>query len=407
MSKKILGIMGVVVLLTVFLYMPAVSHGAAKEVTYLSLADYTGPSGGLDNFIQQGTEDYFKYINDKGGVNGVKIKFIGVDTRADVARVVSGYKRYRRDPKVLAFWNNSTPSNRVILPLATRDKRVMITPASGAAVAKPGVAFCWAQTYQDGFSGSVDWMLEDWEKKGKSGLPSVGYISWDNGYGRAHLQGGREYAEKRGIKLLTEFFRPGTADHTTYLTRLKGCNYIFVGGVDPTPTNVIRDAHRLGMTKTIQFVCDYWGPSRGSGMGISMHPEVLQGTVVVSFCLRGQDIANHPLTTEIWTKYRNKPVKDLIGNYGGGFTMAMAFVEALKIALNEVGYDNIKKEHMLQAYQKLGGKNFAQGIQTECTYGPKERRGSKGIRFYRIKGMDLEPITGWRFPPDSVSLHKW
>ncbi len=408
MSKKKLCLTGVMMLFVALTFFtPAGSFGADKEVVYLSLADYTGPSGGLDNFIQQGTEDYFKYINDQGGVQGVKIKFIGIDTRADVARVVSAYKRYRKTPKLLAFWNNSSPSNRVMIPLATRDNIVMITPASGEAVAFPGNVFTWGQTYQDGFAASVDWAIEDWKKKGNTGTPTMGYMSLDNSYGRAHMQGGKEYAEMKGVKLLTEFFNVGVSDYTTYLTRLAGCNYIFVGGIDPNPTNVIRDAHRLGMTKDIQFMCDYWGPSRGSVMGIAAHPEVLQGVVVVSFVLRGKDIEAHPLAAEIWTKYRNKPVSELLGLYAGGFTLAMAYVEALKIALDEVGYEKIDSLEMYKAYQKLTGNQFAQGIQTECTYSPTERRGSKGVRFYRVEQSDLVSISDWIIPPDAVSLYKW
>jgi ABC-type branched-subunit amino acid transport system substrate-binding protein len=407
MRKRLIGLMGICLLILVLVYTPGSIYGAAKEVIYLSLADYTGPSAGLDAFIQTGTEDFFKYVNDKGGVQGVKIKFIGVDTRADVARVVAGYKRYRRNPKVLAFWNNSSPSNKVIIPLATRDKLVMLTPASGEAVAKPGIAFCWGQTYQDGFAGSVDWMVQDWKKKGNTGLPTIGYMNLDNGYGRAHMQGGKEYAERKGVKLFTEFFNPGIPDYTTYLTRLKECNYIYVGGVDPNPTNAIRDAHRLGMTKTTQFVCDYWGPSRGSGMGIAAHPEVVQGVVVVSFHLRGKLVGEHPLVKEVWTRYHKEPLSEVVGGYAGGFTLGGGFVEALKIALNEVGYKKLRKENIYKAYQKLEGNKFAQGIQTPCTYNVTERRGSKGIRFYRVKDLDLIPITDWVFPPDAVSLHKF
>lgn len=403
MGKKLIGIIGICLLLSVLVYIPGTSYGADKEVIYLSLADYTGPSGGLDSYIQMGTEDYFKYLNDKGGVQGIKVKFIGVDTHADVARVVSGYKRYRRTPKNFVFWNNSTPANKVVLPLATRDKRIMHTPASGEAVAKPGYAFCWGQTYQDGFGASLDWMLQDWKNKGKTGTPTVGYFSWDNSYGYAHLQGGKEYAQMKGIKLLFEFFRPGTMDHTTYLTRLKGCDYIFVGGVDPTPGNVIRDAHRLGMGKTTQFICDYWGPSRGINM---VHTDILQGVVIVSFYLRGKDIVDHPLAKEIWTTYRKKPLNELTGLYAAGFTLGMRYVEALKIALKDVSYDKLRNEDIYRAYHKLTGMDF-QGIQTKCAYTTTERRGSKGIRFYKIKGWELEPISGWIFPFDTVKLHKW
>ena len=59
-------------------------------------------------------------------------------------------------------------------------------------------------------------------------------------------------------------------------------------------------------------------------MGIAMHSEVLQGVVKVCFFLDGTDIVAHPLAKEIWTKYRNKPLSDMLGTYGAGFTMGMA-----------------------------------------------------------------------------------
>ncbi len=135
-------------------------------------------------------------------------------------------------------------------------------------------------------------------------MPKLGYISWDSAYGQEPLRGGKEYAEKMGVTLAPpEFFPAGSLDHTVYLSRLAKAevNYIFVGGVDPTPTNVIRDAHKLGLTKTIQFFCDYWGPT---SLGVRLHPEALEGTVIVSYYLRGDDARKHSLRQsldEVWT----------------------------------------------------------------------------------------------------------
>jgi branched-chain amino acid transport system substrate-binding protein len=81
--------------------------------------------------------------------------------------------------------------------------------------------FLWSPSYQDCFGGAVDWMVSDWKAKGKSGLPKVGFIGWDNPMGKEFLRGGKEYAEKVGVLLLKpEFFPPGSLDHTVYLTRL-------------------------------------------------------------------------------------------------------------------------------------------------------------------------------------------
>ena len=377
-----------------------------KTVAFLSLSDFTGPIAGLAVDIEKACEDYFTYINENGGVDGVKIRYIPIDTRYDVARAISGYKRYRKTNKLLVANAVSTPIGKALEPLFNRDKLVWLVAGDGEFVAHPKRGFLWGNCYQDGFSAALDWMAADWKSKGNSGMPTVGYMGWDSAYGRELLRGGKEYAEKIGINLLKpEYFPTGTMDHSTYLTRLKNANYIWVGGIDPNPTNVIRDAHRLGMTKTIQFVCGYWGPAQY--LGVRIHNEALQGTVVTVFYLRGNDAQKHPLIKKMWLKYRKKPLSELSGTYGLGLGWALHFEAALKIALKDVGYEKLDGEAMFQAYQKLGGRDITQGIQGICAYGPNERRASKVVRFYQVKGKELVPISGWVKTPDSISLHKF
>jgi branched-chain amino acid transport system substrate-binding protein len=382
------------------------SWGQEKTVTYLSLADYTGAIAGLNVPADMGVEDYFKELNARGGVEGVKVKFIGVDTRYDVARAVSAYKRYRNEPKLLVVNAISTGIGKAVGPLTARDKIVQLVPGDGEFQAKRGRVFIWGPAYQDSFAAALDWILGDWKARGKSGVPKVGFISWDNPYGKEFLRGGREYAEKIGVPLLKpEFFPPGALDHTVYLTRLAtaGANYIFAGGVDPTPTNVIRDGHKLGLTKTIQFLADYWGPTEP--VGVRAHPEALEGTVITSYYLRGEEAKKHPLSA-LWKKYRGKPYEDLNEVYPNGMVWGMDFEEGLKIALKDVGYKKLNGEAMFQAYQKLTGFK-RQGITGPNAYSPTSRRGSLEIKFYRVKSAKVIPITEWKKAPDAVSLHKF
>lgn len=381
------------------------THSAEKEVTYLSLADYTAAIAGLNVPGDMGTEDYFKELNAKGGVDGVKVKFIGVDTRYDVARGVSAYKRYRTSPKLLVANAIGTPIGKAVAPLATKDKIVQLVPGDGEFQAHIGRIFVWGPTYQDAFAATVDWLLADWKKKGKAGMPKLGYISWDNAYGKEFLRGGKEYAEKMGVTMAPpEFFPPGALDHTVYLNRLAKAevNYIFVGGVDPTPTNVIRDAHKLGLTKTIQFFCDYWGPT---SLGVRLHPEALEGTVIVSYYVRGDDARKHPLAN-LWTKYGHGKLEDMNEVYTIGMVWAMTFEAALRIALKQVGYKKLDGEAMYQAYQKLTGLERG-GLQGPCAYSPTSRRGSLEVRFYQVQGGKINSISGWIKTPDAVSLHKF
>ncbi|MBM3148755.1 MAG: hypothetical protein FJZ88_01835, partial [Chloroflexi bacterium] len=255
------------ILISVAVALPVVScapkaPSEGKFVTYLSLSDLTGPGAGLVFPIVEATGFAFDDINSKGGVKGVKVNKIVVDTRYDTARTVSAYKRYRTEPKVFWVFIPLTPGVKALAAQMEADKLPCTTPADGEFQAKPGWVFLAGVPYQDGFAAALDWMLNDFKAKGKSGVPTIGFMSWDSQYGREALRGGQEYAEKIGVKLLKpEFFPTGAADHTVWLSRINdaGADYCFIGGVDPTQSLILRDAFKLGLTKKIQFVSDYWG----------------------------------------------------------------------------------------------------------------------------------------------------
>jgi branched-chain amino acid transport system substrate-binding protein len=376
----------------------------AKEVVYLDLTDYTGPVAGLALPGSLGLQDYIKELNEKGGIDGLKVRYIGVDTRYDVARALSAFKRYRRDKRVLAINIVSTPLGKMLKALTKREKRVILIPGDGEFQAFIGNFFTWGPTYQDAFAATIDWILQDWKRKGRRGSPKVAVLSWDNPYGREMLRGGKEYAEMKGVKVLpSELFPPGTLKHDVYLTRLAkaGADYIYVGGVDPTQTNVMRDAAALGLTEKIQFISDYWGPS---ALGISLHPKALEGMVVISFFLRGDEAHNHPLVRKIWDKYQKKPVEKMVEMYGAGIVWGMNFEAAVRDALKRGA--RLTKEEIYVSYQNITGLDHL-GIEGPCAYSPTSRRGTKVVKFYRVTKGKIVPITDWVETPDAVSLHKW
>ncbi|MBU2549310.1 MAG: ABC transporter substrate-binding protein [Proteobacteria bacterium] len=408
MTKKGLAlILGVLMLALVAGPLPGYAE-EAKEAYYLSLSDFTGPIAGLALAGSQGEEDYFKYFNDQGGYKGVTVKYIGVDTRYDVARALSAYKRYRKTPHLLLVNTISTGLGKAIYPLIVRDKLINLTPGDGEFQAKLSRTFIYSTPYQDGFAATLDWVLEDWKKKGKSGAPVVGLISWDNPYGREPYRGGKEYAEKIGIKLLDpELFPPGSLKHDVWLNRLakNGANYVYVGGVDPTQTNVIRDAYALGLTKDIQFMTDYWGPDMG--VGVKDHPKELEGSIIVNCFIRGTDARSHPLGTKLWQQYRKKSVDEMVSAYYIGLSHAMHYVAGMKIALDAGGFEKLDGDAMYQAYQQLHGKELTQGITGKTDYSPTSRRMSRYVKFYQVTGGKVVPVTDWRMAPDAVSLHKF
>ena len=139
------------VLLSLLLVLPMISGCAPKAapppkekaVTYLSLSDYTGPIAGLMVPAQAGCEDYIKGLNSKGGVEGIKINFVGVDTRYHTGRGISAYKRYRTEPNLLVMNSCSTAITKAIAPLTEADKVLQCTPADGEFQARIGWVLTW------------------------------------------------------------------------------------------------------------------------------------------------------------------------------------------------------------------------------------------------------------------------
>jgi branched-chain amino acid transport system substrate-binding protein len=377
-----------------------------KFVTYLSLSDLTGPGAGMVVPIVEAIGFAFDDLNSKGGVKGVKVNSIVVDTRYDTARTVSAYKRYRTEPR--GFWA-FIPLTAAVKALAAQmeaDKIPCTTPGDGEFQAKPAWVFLLGAPYPDGFAATLDWMVKDWKAKGKSGMPTVGYMSWDTQYGREALRGGQEYAEKIGINLLKpEFHPPGAADYTVWLSRINeaGADYCFVGGVDPTQSLTLRDALKLGLTKKIQFVSDYWGLDEN--VGIKLHPEATEGAVLLTPFARGDESRKLPPVAELWSKYGKGQISEMKAGFPAGILHVKYLALALEKAIDQVGYEQMDGESVYQAIQTITGTD-SDGISGPCAFSPTNRKATAMVKFYRVQSGKLVPATDWVATPDAVSLHK-
>ena len=403
-KKKVIGFYGVILLVLTLALSPKLSLGAEKYVTWYISGALTGPAAsGLTPYIQ-GNTDYIAELNAEGGVDGVKIKTIVVDDRYDIARGISGYQRYRGEHKIVLVSTYPTGTVKALLPIFNRDKRAVLVPGTGRFHAYPGRIFLGAPPEQDGFGAALEWIVKDWEKKKNPGKPKVGFMGWDSAAPREALNGSTEYAKNLEIKLLPpELFPPGSLKHDVWLTRLskQGANYIYICGVDPSTSNVIRDAAALGMTQNIQMMSSYYG-AMGS-IGVKLHPNELEGTVVVSPIIRGGEAIKHSFA-KLYTKYRKNSLSEMPPFYLMGISMAKILEAGLKLALQDVGYEKVDGDAMYQALQKLTGIDVTQGLMGRLDYSPTSRRASREVRFYRVTGGELIPLSGWVTAPDTVSL---
>jgi branched-chain amino acid transport system substrate-binding protein len=398
------------VILAVFLtlaILPGWASAKEKAVNILISGMMTGPASSVSLPALEGAMDYFNELNSKGGIEGTKINYIASDNRYDVARAISFYQRYRKTPKLALFILHSVPATYALNPLITRDKVPVMTTGGGLFQHRPGYVFISLAPFADIVGADFDWIVADWKKKGNSGMPTVGYMCWEGAGGQSSMNGSMEYAEKLGINLLpVERFPPGSLKFDTYLIRMaeQGANYIAIGAVDPDTTFIVRDAYGLGLTEKIQFVSYMYGFLSTVGLRLEK-PEVLEGAVGSTTWLMGDDRIKHPVT-KLFSKYRKKPVSEMNNNYLWGVSTAKVAEAAIRIALKEVGYDKINGEAVYKALQKVQG-DVTEGMMGPVVFGPKSRKMTDTVKFYRISKGKAVSITDWVKTPDTVSLHKW
>ena len=373
-----------------------------KYVTTLFTGPLTGPGASLVLPIYHGWKDYITELNAKGGIDGVKIKLLTADDRYDVSRAVSFYMRNRKAPKLVLLFSASTPPIYALYPIITRDKLPVFSGGSRFAV-KPGYIFLVAAPYQDQFGGALDWMVDDWKKKGNSGIPTVGFLGWAGASGKENVNGADRYAQKKGIKLLPpDYYPPGSLKYDTWLIRLAnaGANYIFLFGADPDQSYALRDAYNLGLTKKIQFVSSCYGFVSTVGLKL-IPPEVFEGAVAISPFIIGDERLKHPIA-ELYSKYQKKPVSEMYPAYLDGVALGKIFEKALRIAHKKVGYEKLNREAVYEALQKVQG-DITQGIIGNVAFSPQSRVVSRDIKLYRIKKGKHVPMGAWRKTPDCLS----
>jgi branched-chain amino acid transport system substrate-binding protein len=101
------------------------------------------------------------------------------------------------------------------------------------------------------------------------------------------------------------------------------------------------------------------------------------------------------LLRDLQMKYRGR--LDVQGDEAHGFRAAYVTCEALKRAVEEVGYENVGGAAVNRAL--LSMKDFDPYGIGPITYTAEDHRGSNGVRIYQVRGGEVVPVTDWREAP--------
>lgn len=197
---------------TLLLALPAAAQVDGISADTILIGRSAGMTGAIASRMKPATEAfiaYFDAVNEAGGVNGRRLKFINVDDGNDAKRAVENVKKLISEDKVFVLLSPSgAPQTLAVLPVATAAQVPLVGSTSGAeSLRKPNKYFFHLKAgYSDEFSKMAEHMKT-------TGVSRVQVIYSDDPAGREGRQLAEEALQKYGVTQAAApiGFKPGEA----------------------------------------------------------------------------------------------------------------------------------------------------------------------------------------------------
>ena len=376
-----------------------VAHsGTTRGVTDSSvkiglILDQTGPLKMLTAPITEAMRLYFRHVNDRGGINGRKVKFLVEDDRYSIPMAISGFKKLTSRDKVLSILGmGGTGQTKALWSQIEKERIPCITASLAEAQVKPTrrYLFMAVASYEDEIKVIFNYIVEVLKIK----APKVAIVSLEAEYGKTGVKAAKKMAASYGFELVgEEVINLGAFEAGTQVLSLKRArpDFVILHLGASTAVAVLRDARKFGVKST--FIGTYYSTSEDvvkvSGKGAERY------IGVHSYNSWYEDTPGMAKMREITLKYRpgtETPMRPK--PYVQGWVEAMIITEGVRKAGK-----NLTNETLVEAME--GIKDFdTKGLCGLITFGPDVHKGNEYCRIYKAdvgKGI-LDPITDWIKP---------
>jgi len=216
------------------------------------IADTTGPVANLGSFLLMGCQDYFKNINEKGGIHGRKIQLIHEDDQYQIPKALAAFEKLVFKDEVLAILHcGGTPQTMALMGKIAKERVPIIPPGQWEQMYNPyqRYIFAFGSTYADQAACAVDYMMHELKAK----KPKVGIVYMENETGRLGM--------KACIKRLNEYgLKPAavvelslrSVDASSQVMSLKKVNadYVILFELSPGVINFLKTAQKFNYYPT-------------------------------------------------------------------------------------------------------------------------------------------------------------
>ena len=208
---------------------------------------YSGPASAY-GVIGKGIEGYWKMVNDTGGINGRKVKFITLDDGYSPAKTVEVVRQLVEQDKVLALFNTlGTPSNTAIQKYMNMKKTPQLYVATGASKWGRPKEFPWTMGYQPDYHTEAVIYAKHILANVKDA--KIGVLMQNDDFGKDYYDGFKEGLGKetnRIVKMVTYEVTDPTVESQIIQLKDSGANVFFNIATPKFAAQAIRKVADLG-----------------------------------------------------------------------------------------------------------------------------------------------------------------
>ena len=391
----------VIGLISIAFTLGGVSDGFAKGVPGVtedtikigSIADQTGPVATVLRMVAKGQRNYFRYINDQGGIHGRKVKYLLEDDHYQIPRTLACFKKLVFKDKVFAFMGGgSTAALLVLKKKAEKQKVPYLSTATAEAVVVPPSRYMFnlGLVYEDEIKVIFHYLTNVLQAKDLR----LGVVRPDTEHGKVGIREAKKQAKLFGVDLVQDqILSVGALEASSQVLNLrrKKVNWVILHHVSASGSAFLREAKKYGYRPNVigtKWTCTddlirMAGNAADNYIGDAPYSSWYDDT---PGCIEMRQ-ATLQLFPGTEKPYRAK-------TYTMGWTDAMIAVEGLKRA----GKD-LTRDGLIQSMESM--KNFdTKGLSGAITFGSGDRKATESCRIYKPdlqKGI-LIPISDWITP---------
>ncbi|MBY0464485.1 MAG: ABC transporter substrate-binding protein [Burkholderiales bacterium] len=381
----------------------------AKEQFFPVLVYRTGAYAPNGVPFANGYVDYLKLVNERGGINGVKLSFEECETGYATDRGVECYERLKgKNGGATVFQPLSTGITFALTEKVPADKIPLVTAGYGRSESQDGGVFKWNFPLAGTYWVAADVIVQDIAKK-EGGVDKlkgkkITLVYHDSPFGKEPIPLLQERAAMHGFTLtLLPVTAPGVEQKATWLQiRQNRPDYVINWGWGVMNSTALKEAQATGYPREKMYGV-WWAGAEPDVKDVGAGAKGYNAVMMQHGAEKGADVIKETLT-KVHGKGQGTGSKEEVGDvlYMRGMMSAMLAVEGVRAAQERYGKGKVmtgeqtrwglENLDLTQAkLDALGFKGVMRPVSTSC----QDHMGANWARVHTWDGAKFNWSSDW------------